>query len=326
MAHEITIREGGKAEMAYTGSKTAIWHGLGQELPENQSIEQWKKAAGMDWEAHASSVAYSAYGEEQFFPNKKALFRSDTKAPLSIVGAEYKVVQPGEVLEFFDDLTKSHGMKLSTAGTLFGGTRFWALAETKNRGEVAPGDEIGGYLLLTTSVDGTLSTQARFTSTRVVCNNTLTVALSSHSKKNVIRITHKTNFDPKQVKLDMGLIDSSWTAFMDNISALKNLKMDETTTRNFYTKLFYDPSKKEEEQSLGNIRTVERLMVRAFNGVGSEMSKGTAWGALNGATELFTHGDGKNTDQSRRFWDTYAGTQSDIKMDVYSKLMEMVAV
>lgn len=323
MAHEITLRACGKAEMAYIGRKEAIWHGLGQALPEGQTIDQWKVAAGMDWEALESAVSYNAYGTELIVPDKKVLFRSDSKAALGIVGDKYNAVQPGEVLEFFDDLTKSHGMKLSTAGTLFGGRRFWALAETNHKGEVGKGDEIGGYLLLTTSVDGTLSTQARFTSVRVCCNNTLNMALNAHSK-NVVRITHKAKFDPKSFKLDLGLIDSAWDTFMGNLDSLKNLKMDETITRNFYEKLFYTPSVKEEDQPIANIKVVEALMVRAFKGIGSEMSAGTAWGALNGVTEYFTHGKNDKAEKSNQFWYSYAGDGAQVKMDVYNALMDKV--
>lgn len=325
MAHQISIRESGKAEMAYTmkTSKDVPWHGLGQVLTEDAPISTWKKEAGMDWAALESAVTMNALGEDIVIPNKKALFRSDNKLPLAIVGSEYNVVQPGEVLDFFDDLTKVNGMKLSTAGTLFEGRRFWALAETNRKADVGQGDEIGAYLLLTTSVDGTLSTQARFTSTRVVCSNTLSLALSENSKS-VIKVTHKRVFDPKDVKMDLGLLDKSWSKFIENIGVLKNIKMEETATRNFFQKLFFDPSKKEEDQPLGNIRTVEALMVRAFNGIGSEMSKGTAWGALNGATEWFTHGNGNaKNDPSHQFWNSYCGNGAEQKTRVFDQLMAL---
>ncbi|ASD50498.1 hypothetical protein FDI24_gp217 [Acidovorax phage ACP17] len=321
MAHEIT-NTNGMDEMAFTGSRAAIWHGLGQELPVGASIAEWRKAAGMDWEAMESLVSYNALGETKFAPDKKLLFRSDNKEALGIVGSDYKIVQPGQVLGFFDDLTKLHGMRLSTAGTLFGGKRFWALAETSNKADVVGGDEVGAYLLLTTSVDGTMSTQARYTSIRVVCNNTLTIALSGNAKR-AVKMTHHREWDPTQVKIDMGLLGESWAGYLGKLRALSEIKMSEQDTRKFYEKMFYNPSKA--EPTTAEQRTVDMLMEKAFAGIGSEMSAGTAWGALNGATELYTHWKG-NRDLSRQFWDAFAGEQSDKKDMVLNGLVEQFEI
>jgi phage/plasmid-like protein (TIGR03299 family) len=326
MAHEITIRADGKAEMAFTGSRDAIWHGLGQQLDENASIETWKTQAGLDWEVHESSVLFQTFKDGKIvsdvFPNKKALFRSDTKAPLSIVGSDFKIVQPGEVLEFFRDLVSLHGMKLSTAGSLFGGTRFWALAETGKSENVVSGDEVKGHLLLTTAVDGTLATTAKFVSTRVVCNNTLTVAMSEGSK-NMVRKTHKTAWDPSSVKIDLGLIDASWNKFMENLRKLSSVEMTDKQVRELYQDEFFNPKLAPDEQGWGAVKRVNDLMNLYRNGTGSNMSYGTAWGALNAVTEMFTHGSGKR-DASHQFWDSYYGTSDNVKSGVMAKLLDMV--
>jgi phage/plasmid-like protein (TIGR03299 family) len=92
------------------------------------------------------------------------------------VGSRYNVVQPREVLEFYRDLTEVAGYELETAGVLKAGRKFWAwpaLASLPLKGK----DVVNGYLLLATSCDGTLATVAMPTTVRVVCNNTLTIAL-----------------------------------------------------------------------------------------------------------------------------------------------------
>jgi phage/plasmid-like protein (TIGR03299 family) len=327
MAHEITIRENGMAEMAFTGSRQAIWHGLGQQLDNDSPIEVWKVQAGLDWEVFESAVTYQTMEGGKLvtktFPNKKVLFRSDTGAPLSIVGSDFKVVQPGEVLEFFRDLMQLHGMKLSTAGSLFGGTRFWALAETGKAENVTKDDEVKGHLLLVTAVDGTLATTAKFVSTRVVCNNTLTIALSEDSKRMVKR-THKVAWDPAAVKIDLGLLDRSWNQFMENLRKLANFEMSDKEVRKFYQDMFFDPKKTAEEQTWGATRRVNELMRLYNNGAGANLSHGTAWGALNAITEMFTHGSGKR-DASRQFWDAYYGNGDEIKNEAMSKLLAMAA-
>ena len=183
MAHNIDMSND-RVNFAFTGDRKAIWHGLGQNLTTDASIETWQQEAGMSWSALEADIKYidSTSNELKEFPNKKILYRDDNGESLAIVGKDYKVVQPAEVLEFFRDLTSDFGMTLSTAGCLFGGTRFWALAEAGKSVEPFKGDITKGHLLLVTSLDGSLSNTAKFVATRVVCNNTMTIALSEKSK------------------------------------------------------------------------------------------------------------------------------------------------
>lgn len=319
MSAEITLNQG-RAEMAFTGNRKNIWHGLGQELSENASMETWQKEAGMNWSAMSSPISYKSLGGDDIIADgKKMLYRSDNNLQLGIVGDEYKVVQPGDVLQFFEDLTKMHGMKLSTAGTLFGGRKFWALAEVGKKADITANDEVTGYLLLTTSVDGTMSTQARFTSVRVVCNNTLNVALTSNSKK-FVKITHRRAWDPKQVKIDLGILSNSWDKYISGLKMLSRIPVNEQQTRQFYEKMFYKSGVTAEEQGIGEIKLVNDLVAKSFTGIGSEMSAGTAWGALNGATEVFTHWKG-NREPSRQFWDSFVGDQAERKEIIFSELV-----
>ncbi len=118
--------------MAYTGERP--WHDLGNQLAPQQPIEVWKKQAGMDWEIEESEVRYitgsNNVGVINAFPEQKVLYRSDTKAPLAVVSKRFQVVQPGEILEFYRDLTACNGLELETAGVLREGRKFWALAKT----------------------------------------------------------------------------------------------------------------------------------------------------------------------------------------------------
>src|SRR5471032_1733679 len=115
----------------------------------------------------------------QSFPENKVLFRSDTNAPLSVVSHRYHVVQPSEILEFYRDLTEVSGYELETAGVLKGGRKIWALARTGQSSTIKGNDAMNAYVLLATACDGSLATTAQFTSIRVVCNNTLAVALDA---------------------------------------------------------------------------------------------------------------------------------------------------
>ena len=144
MAHHIE-------NMAFAGATP--WHGLGSQLSQNQPLEVWQREAGMDWHIEESPVRFVAgenshLGSIHSYPEQKVLYRSDTKAPLSVVSNRYKVVQPNEVLEFYRDLTEYAGYELETAGVLKGGKKFWALARTGQSSVLKGRDEVNGYLLL----------------------------------------------------------------------------------------------------------------------------------------------------------------------------------
>lgn len=99
------------------------WHGVGNQLSSNQSIEVWAQQAGMDWTIRDAPVCFlmrdtDGFGAIGSFPQNKVLFRSDTKAPLSVVSQRFQVVQPSELLEFYRDLTEVSGFQLETAGVL----------------------------------------------------------------------------------------------------------------------------------------------------------------------------------------------------------------
>ena len=234
MAHALTLRSNGFTEMAFVGETP--WHGLGQELTEGASIEEWIAAAGMEWRIQRSKVRYHFGHDAADFAtwdDKHVLFRSDTKAPLGMVSPAYKPVQPREVVEFFRDLVENAGYKLHTAGTIHGGRKLWALAKVA---EAAIGaDKIGGFLLLSTACDGTMETEARFTTVRVVCNNTLTMARGEGAAN--VKIGHRSRFDADKVKAQMGLATDRFASFMDEADKLAMKKVTQADAESFVREL-----------------------------------------------------------------------------------------
>ena len=325
--HELDMSNN-RANIAFIGERKAIWHSLGVEIEEDSSIEQWIEAAGLGWEVLPADVQFSIPGEAPIFlpdvrtyEGRKVLYRSDTKAPLSVVSKDFRVVQPREVVEFFRDLVEQNNMKLSTAGSLFDGRRFWALAELGKDFEVVKGDKVTGYLLLTTAVDGSLNTTAKFVSTRVVCNNTLTIALNS-AAKGVVKVSHRAEWDPDQVKVDMGLIDESWSNFIVNTRKLASTKVTSKQAYDFFRESLIEDLGKEPNKA--QERKVDDLMAYYNHGAGHELGAGTLWNVVNAFTEAFTHGTGRRN-ASHQFWDNYYGYQNKLKDAAFSKAMAMVA-
>lgn len=296
MAHELT-ETNGVTEMAYVGETP--WHGLGQKLPVGAPIEKWLEAAGMQWTVRRSPVLFHADRQKsrlEQFGGQDVLLRSDTGAPLGIVSPAYNIVQPFEILEFFRDLVEGQGFQLETAGTMFGGRRYWALAKM-TESLIAGWDRIGGYMLLTTSADGTFASEARETTVRVVCNNTLSMAVAQIPGKHHVRINHRNAFDSKAIQSQLGLGVEHFAAFTEIANMLTKAKVSEAAAEDFVLKLLRPSAasldEEDEAQEQGRNPRGYETILSLFEGAGKgserKGSAGTAWGLVNAVTEYVDH-------------------------------------
>ncbi|ENW96014.1 DUF932 domain-containing protein [Acinetobacter sp. NIPH 298] len=313
MAHQLE-------QMAYVGETP--WHGLGNSLAQNQPIEVWAQQAGMDWRIESSNVSYMAQNERgqsiiMPFEEQRVLYRSDTHAPLSVVSQRFQEVQPMEILHFYRDLTEQSGFELETAGVLKGGKKFWALAKTGQSSSLKGKDVSNGYILLATACDGTLATTAQFTSIRVVCNNTLAIALrGQQSNSGVVKVPHSTKFDADKVKHQLGISVRAWDEHMYEMKQLSQRKVTQQDAAAYFDAVFNNTnlSMAEQDESIiqfyrnaaisqnnsakadnktePNGRAMSKVMTM-FNGHGrgAELSsaKDTAYGLLCSMTEFVDH-------------------------------------
>ncbi|MBQ0753265.1 MAG: DUF932 domain-containing protein [Gammaproteobacteria bacterium] len=278
-------------QMAYVGQTP--WHGLGNQLASRQPLEVWTEQAGLDWRIKETPVRFidgdkGHLGEILSFDDQKVLYRSDTQAPLSVVSQRYQVVQPREILEFYRDLTEASGFELETAGSLKGGRKIWALARTGQSGVLKGKDQTNAYVLLATACDGTMATTAQFTSVRVVCNNTLAVALNGQTQ--AVKVSHRSVFDAAAVKQQLGITVSSWDDFMCRLKALSERKVTARETQKFLTTVFQPHPA--QQYSKANERAMRKVLsLFDGNGRGADLpsAKKTAYGLLNAVTEFVDH-------------------------------------
>lgn len=326
MSHELTIRTNGTAEMAFTGENA--WHGLGQRLEANASLETWQAAAGMDWRIKRSKVRYfaDANGSQQLeMPDQHVLFRSDTKAPLGIVSPAYQTVQPTQVLEFFRDLVDNAGYQLSTAGTLFGGKKFWALANVAND-TIAGQDKVGGYLLLSTSCDGSMATECRETTIRVVCNNTLSMARSAKNG-GVIRVGHRTKFNADSMKAQMQDSALHFATFMEQARKLSAKRVTNAMAAEFVRNLLRPLEAGEltqDDEKRAPKGEGEILALFRGNAMGGTLfgTAGTAWGLVNAVTEYIDHRSSAKSD-SHRLDRAFFGSGDALKSTAFDLAMSL---
>lgn len=329
MAHMIDFSND-RANIAYVGDTP--WHGLGKRLTPDSSLDVWAQESGLGFKVESAPAVFNLPGKS-LFTGKRVLYRADTEAPLGIVDPSYKVVQPVEVLEFFEGLVAKHGVHIETAGSLAGGKRVWALAQLSDDTPIIGHDNVRPYLLMSTSFDGLSSTVAKLTAIRVVCNNTITMAIggsdgttgkterdvSGRAVNTLVRVKHRSMFDSKEVLQSLGVAEDTWSRWVIQTRLLAEKAMDEAAADKFLQALLPNPEKKEAEKVRGS--KGYKAIMNLFQGgaIGADLTQGqTAWAMLNAVTEHVDHHTGRSDDSRMR--SAWFGDGDALKRKAYSLL------
>jgi len=221
---------------------------------------------------------------------------------------------------FFGKLVDIGGFEMETAGALSDGRRIWALAKVNQGADVVDGDIVRPYVLLGTSYDGTMATVAKFTSIRVVCNNTITMALNQ-SEAGTVRVLHSERFDADRVRLELGIVADSWERFLVQSRRLAGVPMAAAEADAFITELLtpYHTSKTMEINESKAYRRILDLFNGQAIGSGIPGVSGTRWAMLNAVTELVDHERGRS--ESTRLESAWFGTGAALK----NKALELLS-
>ena len=309
MSHEIDTSTGLPA-IAYVGDEP--WHGLGQKLLPGATIEEWTAAAGLNWGVDRAEVKFQIGDIQSAMPSRNVLYRTDTQSPLSVVSDTYKVVQPAQIMDFFREVTSKTDAQLETAGSLFAGRVIWALARLGDDLKIKD-DTIAPFLMLSTSYDMSTPTIAKLVATRVVCNNTIQMALNEAGKRQ-IRIPHSTEFRADEVRAGLEISLDAFDLFKQQALTLASTSFAKTDMDRFLLKLLQPASGEIDGDVIRKSKGYSSIM-GLFEGdqLGAEQdaSKNTAWGALNAVTQFIDHVKGRN--QSARLMDAWFSTGGKFK-------------
>lgn len=292
MSHNLLI-ENNKASMMYYDE--VPWHGLGTRLDRPATSQEAIEAANLNWLVEKKPL-YLKFKPKVQVNEAFAIVRKDhlTKnepTVLGVVGKNYKPVQNHEAFEFFDDIVGAGKAIYHTAGALSDGKIIWILAKLPGYIRVVGDDITHKYLLLSNSHDGSTSVQIKFTPIRVVCNNTLTIALN---KGETLKAKHTRDVKERltQAKELLGIIDNRFNGIEKSFREMAQVKVNQSRLNEYLKNVFPDP---QDELLLPNTIKAREMAQELFEtGIGAEMQgvKGTLWGAYNGITEMIDH---KNT-------------------------------
>lgn len=287
-------------KMAWAGE--VPWHGLGNQVKHTLTAEQMRKAAGQDYTVSKRPVQFTdSKGKLITVPKDFLLVRDSDDKVLSRTGSVYRPVQTKQVFAFFHDFVKEAKMQMETAGSLDGGKYVWALARVTGA-DFAVGagkkDEMRNYLLLCSPFVLGKALIMQYTSVRVVCWNTLCMALGHNLKgksANAFRMPHTKDFEveKEEAKRVLGLITDQAKQFKEAATFLATKKITKEQTEQFFTDVL---KKDEDAKKTPVILPKFKAALEHAPGAMLPSAKGTWWGAVNAVTYVADHEMGKTRD------------------------------
>lgn len=282
------------------------WHGLGTPVENSPTSKDAIVCAGLDWEVERRPMLDSVTGA--VIPNWYANVRSTDNSVLGVVGERYQIVQNQEAFDFTDNLI-GNGVTYETAGSLNGGKTIWLLAKMDST--KINGDEIVPYICFTNTHDGSGSIKVCMTPTRVVCNNTLNLALSTASRMWSTR--HLGNLSAKMIEAahTLELANTYMSELAKEADMLANIKITESDFDNIITTVFPlsdDATKRQAD----NIIKIRSRIISAYGEKDIARFKDTGWGVVNAMADFVSHHSIiRNTENAkeRRWGDIMTGSK-----------------
>lgn len=269
--------------MFYTGREVP-WHGLGTMVMEAPTSQEALVAAGLDW--HVIQKAMVTYDGIPISGFKANVRESDEKV-LGVVTDRYKIVQNEEAFAFTDELL-GEGVTYETAGSLQGGRRTWLLAKLPQR-YIISGDEITPYLVFMNSHDGTGAIKAAMTPVRVVCQNTLNLALDTARRAWSTNHTGDIEGKLEEARHTLLYADLYMGELGKTIDRLNQIKLSDQRVYEYIDALFPLMDNPTEQQKKNMMRMKEDLKTRYFEAPDLKHVGKNAYRFVNSVSDFATH-------------------------------------
>lgn len=316
MSHNIEIVNG-KPQIAYVGE--VPWHGLGTRVAPNLTPGQFIVEAGVDWEVDLVP-AYADINGKQRSINRSALVRSSDDRILDIVTNDWHPMQNLDAFKFFDEYVKRGDLEMHTAGALDNGRVVWALAKMKESFELFKGDKIDQYMLFSNPHKYGYAAEARSVFTRVVCENTVAVALRENTL-NSVKISHRAEFDQDRVKMELGIAHQKADDYKEIAKFLGESKAKKQDIVEYFKTLFPVLSAKKEGEGRKTISKNASLALEVLETQpGTQFAPGSWWQAVNAVTFMTNHMLGKS--QDRRLASTWYGSNKNLNSKAIKLALE----
>jgi len=311
MSHNLNIING---KASFFSAKEICWHKLGVVTNKALNSSEAIIMAGLDYKVGLAPIYVPVkrirvdealnfrevarlienekpnYSEIKTIPKKFGTFREDTGIPFGVVGGKYTIVQNIEAFDFFDSIIGKGLAQYETAGALGNGETIFITAKLPDTLLVNGKDPIDKYLLFTNTHDGSGAIQVLFTPIRVVCNNTLTMALQGANFKFTVRHTKSANDKLQNAAKVLGITNKATNELQEVFDIMSKTRMDDNMLTNFITTAL----DLQVDEQTGKLSTKAKNIlnnVLEYNSIGIgqdiESCKGTVFGAYNAITGYF---------------------------------------
>ena len=294
MAHELESDANGNT--AFASLREPAWHGLGTVFTEEVTTEKMLSLAHLDnWNVRLEDVATpEGFNSDKTysFVTRTNPFDKTQNDILGVVGERYKVLQNEDLFSFGDNILDGGG-RWETAGSIKGGRQVFGSLALERETILDPNgvsDKINTYLLINTSHDGSVAIQASITPVRVVCANTLNLALSAvrgkKAPKQSFKIRHTQTAEGKIAiaREALGLANK----YMDEFDLMAKAMIEKTVTDNQFLEIIAKAYPAPEKDAKGSFKKYDGkvdLLQSIYRGQFNNTIAGTAWGAYNALTE-----------------------------------------
>lgn len=316
--------------MFYIGNMP--WHKEGVALKEPPDCESAIKCAGLDWTVSKVKL-YTEFGDHPI-PDFYGVMRSDNAEVLGVVGNDYTPLQNRDAFKFFDPLISSGFLQYETAGALGAGEIIWVLAKIKSRPlfVINGKDEVNKYLLLSSSHDGSSAVSIKFTPIRVVCQNTLNIALGHGD---ATKIQHLTGIHKKlrDVQIAAESICRIYSDVEGIFQAMAEKGFSDKQAHDYFNSLFPIPNEDliKSEAQYREREKIFNLHIRLMNNFGGgygirEYGVGnTLWAAYNAITQYIDHPTNYKLGDNKLIKRIWFGGGETIKKRAYIKAVNLLS-
>lgn len=310
------------------------WHGLGHAVTDAQTSAEAIVAAGLDWKVETQPIC-TAKEPSQLIDTHRAITRVTDNSVLGVVGGRYVPIQNTEMFEFFDNVVQEKAAMYHTAGSLDGGKKIWIMAKLPGEIVVKGHDVTEKYLLLASSHDGSCTLKMQFTPIRVVCQNTLNMALKANEKMSFsLRHTKNALEKVKDAKDALGIVNKFYDKFQETAEVLASTRVTDAQMQSVLSKLFPPPKVRKDKEYLGEVESTQALKAKSKilelweTGQGIQPFRGTGWAAVNAIAEYADHYKtvraGNSDYEEAKIASVWMGSAASFKQEGLQLLQEIV--
>ena len=260
--------------------------------PDMSPAEMLKKA-GLDWKVERAPAYITTQDNTEVPTGQHVIYRDKDNKILTPCSPNWCVTQPSDFADFFAEFCAEGSMEMNTMGSLMQGKRLFALARVKDeefslfRGK----DVVQAYFLFSMPYIYGEALDLRFTPTRVVCWNTLSMAIDKKANENLgVRVSHRKEFDPEAVKEVLGIAQTKMAGYKEAAEYLASKRFSVDKLKEYYATVFpkrgQDPAK-DKVLELGKPAQLAMDMLEIQPG--AELGEGSWWQAYNAATYAVDH-------------------------------------